>query len=467
MEVGVFMSVDDIEDVEESRNKPALIIAALVFIALIAFVVIGSMVLFFVNRNVNINALSKARDEYASRVSDVNISVGDKSDYDILMGQLDDAIEKEEVSKGKNVVAQLDTLVGTIVKKSKDIAAYSTYYDEYSKSFAEYILNDSEKLLFETNMKNLTDAVTNVDIDAAKIATSNIDELAATLDDTSYKAVNDLYDELSGADLTSIEREEQKKITEYKSDSKYYIENKQYVSAKTTLDAWQTVVNTITERNKKLSMPGYGKVVVIDAGHQGQGNSEKEPIGPGASETKPKVASGTIGISTGVREFELTLAVSLKLKEELTARGYNVIMIRESNDVNISNSERAEVANEANADAFIRVHANGDDDSSVAGILTMCPTADNPYCSNIYTQSRALSDAVVREMVSATGGKDRGVLETDSMSGINWCKVPVTIVEMGFMTNPQEDELMETEAYQNKLVLGMANGLDEYFRNMQ
>jgi len=206
-----------------------------------------------------------------------------------------------------------------------------------------------------------------------------------------------------------------------------------------------------------------GTVIVIDAGHQAKGNFNKEPLGPGSSTMKTKVAAGTTGCATGIPEYKLNLAVSLKLRDELKARGYQVVMVRETHNINISNAERAKLANNLNADAFIRIHANGSDNSSVHGVMTICQTPANPFNAEYYSVSRKLSDCVVNAFVEATGAKNRSVWETDTMTGINWCTVPTTIVEMGFMSNPEEDVLMSTEEYQNKMVQGIANGIDAYF----
>lgn len=215
---------------------------------------------------------------------------------------------------------------------------------------------------------------------------------------------------------------------------------------------------------EEVELPGNGKLIAIDPGHQGHGNSDHEPIGPGASQTKPKVASGTSGRSTGVPEYQLNLDVSLKLRDELEARGYEVYMIRETNDVDISNAERAKKAADAGADILVRIHANGSENSSVAGALTMAPSSGNRFVgSKLAKKCQDLSAVVIEEFCAATGANNQGVYRTDDMSGLNWCTIPATIVEMGYMTNPEEDNKMQTEDYQNLMVQGIANGIDRYF----
>ncbi len=224
----------------------------------------------------------------------------------------------------------------------------------------------------------------------------------------------------------------------------------------------------IPEEEPTEEPPGEERLlIVLDPGHQAAEDSDPEPIGPGAQETKKKVSSGTCGRFTGYPEHELNLAVSLLLRDELIARGYEVCLTREEADVNLSNSERAAIANELHADAFVRIHANGSEDPDRHGALTICPTPDNPFHPENYQPSRALSDAILHGLCASTGALREDVWETDTMSGINYSEVPVTIVEMGYMTNQEEDERLSTPEYQRLLAIGIADGIDAFFEERE
>lgn len=204
--------------------------------------------------------------------------------------------------------------------------------------------------------------------------------------------------------------------------------------------------------------------IAIDAGHQKKQMSAKEAIGPGSDKTKPMVSSGTEGIVTKRTEYQVNLEVSLKLKSILIARGYDVYMIRETNDVSLSNKKRALMANESGSDILLRIHCNSADSQSANGALTMSPTLSNPYCKQIAKSSQKLSECVVSTLCRRTGAVNRGVTQTDEMTGINWSKIPVTIVEMGFMSNPDEDQKLSDSQYQSMLAEGIADGVDRYYQ---
>lgn len=229
----------------------------------------------------------------------------------------------------------------------------------------------------------------------------------------------------------------------------------------------EAVVSTDREpaAGEQKAATGAGHIVGIDPGHQGPhvDMSATEPNGPGSTEMKAKATSGTSGAYSGLGEYQLNLDVSLKLQEILQGRGYQVVMTRTDNDTAISNAERALLAADSGAEIYVRIHANGSDDHGTQGALSMCPSQDNPYVPELYSDSLRLSQQILDAYCAATGFEDRGVQFNDNMTGINWSRVPVTILEMGFMTNEHDDLAMAEAVFQQTMAEGIADGIDAYF----
>jgi N-acetylmuramoyl-L-alanine amidase len=222
----------------------------------------------------------------------------------------------------------------------------------------------------------------------------------------------------------------------------------------------QTAAEEEAAAQEEPSMPLKGLLVGIDAGHQRHGNSGQEAVSPDLSETKPKVSSGTSGVYTGIPEYELNLEVAKKLKSELESRGAEVLMTREENDVDISNQERAVMMNDADADLVLRIHANGGGRAQ-EGAMMLVPDGHMP--EDVEKESISAGEIIFAAYLEETGADNLGVILRSDMTGFNWSTVPVCLIEMGFMTNPAEDELMNTDEYQDKIVKGLANGIENWY----
>ncbi len=219
----------------------------------------------------------------------------------------------------------------------------------------------------------------------------------------------------------------------------------------------------------KAGHSNRNRIIVIDAGHQLHANGSHEPNGPDSTIMKTEVSESMVGVSTKTQEHELTLNVALLLRNVLIARGYSVVMIRETNNVNISDMKRAQIANKYSAAAFISIHANGDADATVSGAATVCASPSNPYpgCVANYRCSQGLSAYVLDAFCKKTSMEQLPIREKDDRTTINWSEVPTTVVEMGYLTNSGDDHRMASNYFYQMAANGIADGLDAYFADLE
>ncbi|EMI9091057.1 N-acetylmuramoyl-L-alanine amidase [Bacillus cereus group sp. RP37] len=203
-------------------------------------------------------------------------------------------------------------------------------------------------------------------------------------------------------------------------------------------------------------------LVVIDPGHQQKANLNLEPVGPGATTQKYKVTDGTTGIVTKKREAVLVLEMAFVLKEKLEAKGIQVLMTRTSQDVDMSNKERATFANDHKADLFLRLHADGSENLNQSGFAVLTPAEGSPYTKEIYAESLQISQTIVNKMRENQQVKVNGIKFRDDLSGFNWSKVPGVLLELGFMSNPEEDKKLSDPQYVNSLLQSVTDSVDEY-----
>ena len=205
------------------------------------------------------------------------------------------------------------------------------------------------------------------------------------------------------------------------------------------------------------------KKIVIDPGNQSLDNAAIEPVGPGSTDTKKGASSGKTGIAYGTKEYEINLIYAKLLKEELETRGYEVVLTRDSNTVDITNKSRAELANASGASVFIRLQMNYSANEDMSGVMALTMDSKSPYNSELYYQSNRLATRILQGIVEDTEAINHGIYETNEMTAINWSEIPVAIIKLGFISNSQEEGKLVSNEYQVKLVNGIADGIDYYF----
>lgn len=219
------------------------------------------------------------------------------------------------------------------------------------------------------------------------------------------------------------------------------------------------------QRIPRQRLPLEGRAIGVNAGHQSGKDKTYEQVSPDAgSPWKYSVSIGTCGRWTKVPEYKLTLVVALQLRDALQDQGAYVYMVRTTNDVRIGNAKRAQMMNDAGVDLGIVIHADGNNSASVHGLHVLQPGARGYQRGTVLAQSQRFAKLMLQDELAATGSKGRGMSTRKDLLSFNWAKMPICLVEMGFMTNKTEDKLMQTAAYQKKIVAGMVQAVKAYYQ---
>ena len=179
-------------------------------------------------------------------------------------------------------------------------------------------------------------------------------------------------------------------------------------------------------------------VIVIDPGHQAEYNHEQEEVGADTVASKDKATPGAVGVTSGTKEYELTLKYALVMKEYFEACGAEVILTRDSNDVDLSNIDRAQIAIDNDADYFIRLHADSAPDADISGVKVYVPSTGS-FASKAKTNGERLAELVADEI----GSTSLGVVQTNSYTGLNHAdSIKSYQLVIGYLSNSDDDALV-------------------------
>ena len=186
-----------------------------------------------------------------------------------------------------------------------------------------------------------------------------------------------------------------------------------------------------------------------------------------ATGMKKKMTASAVGVSSGIFEYDVTMSIAEYLNAELVKRGYTVFMSRTTNNVDLSNAKRAQMANACNAELYIKLAAPETRDPQTTGMLGFITTSTNSHNANLYQKNFELCYDILKEACENTNQKRLGIYETDDLTSLNYCDIPATVINMGFLSNELDDRNLNDEEFRKKMALGIANGIDLYFEEIE
>ncbi|MEG0919378.1 MAG: N-acetylmuramoyl-L-alanine amidase [Anaerovoracaceae bacterium] len=223
-----------------------------------------------------------------------------------------------------------------------------------------------------------------------------------------------------------------------------------------------TLVNAVPANGANL--PPSKITIAIDPGHQQKADLSKERIDPDNKKigSKYKVTGGCTSVYNKMPEYKYTLIIAKKLKKQLEAKGYNVVLTRNKDKVNISNQQRAKIINNSGAKVCIRLHCDSYG-KTAHGVSTIYkPTPNSVYSKGDAARSKVLAKYLLDSQCKETGFAKRKVSARNDLTTQNFSKIPVALIEMGFFSNYKEAKKMNSETYRNKISTGITKGLEKY-----
>jgi N-acetylmuramoyl-L-alanine amidase len=217
---------------------------------------------------------------------------------------------------------------------------------------------------------------------------------------------------------------------------------------------------------KAATVPRSEITIALDAGHQTKQDLSMERIDPDKKSLgkKYKMAGGCTSVYNHMPEYKYTLIIAKKLKADLEKRGYKVYMVRSTNNVHIGCQARAKKINKSGAKICIRLHCDSYG-SSAHGVSTIYKPGHNSYYSKSdAARSKVLASYILSGECKTTGFTKRYNDARNDMTGQNWSKIPVALIEMGFFSNRAEAKKMSKTSYQNKIASGISNGIEKYMK---